>query len=92
MAIFIILKSKVNVDRKIELTVAIREGVIETGLKFQLYETHHPSTFTVSEVTVDGSNAVIICEGSLPWEDAYVNHQVDTSDPKIAKLSAYRHG
>ena len=91
MAIFTIIKSKKTAD-KVELTVELKEGSIEPENKFQLFETHHPITFTVKDVVRRNELTILTCAGNIPWENAFVNHKVDTENPKVAKLSAYKNG
>lgn len=92
MAIFSIIKSKVNTNNKVQFTVIIEEGSIQSGDNFVLYETHHPIAFTVEEIIKDSEHTTLVCSGSLPWEGAYVKHRVDTNNPNVAKLSAYKQG
>jgi hypothetical protein len=87
MSIFYVIESRRSGDL-VDFYVVFRDGFLQVGSIFTLFDTHHPIDFTVRELR-DITKAVTLirasCAGTLPYNSFAQETTVDTSDQSYAK-------
>jgi hypothetical protein len=87
MSIFYVIDSRCFGDL-MDFFVVFRDGFLQVGDVFTLFDTHHPVDFTVREQR-DITKAVTLvrasCTGTLPYTSFAQETTVDTSDSAYAR-------
>jgi hypothetical protein len=72
-----------------EFDVEFESSRLNIGDKSRVFETHHPTDFTLVEIRPAESITTLVCKNKIAWDGQFVGTVADTNHPDYAKRIGY---